>query len=69
VRTIEQQAIGWKDIAIRMGYPPNDGTRVQRAVGLKPQSNDCKRTTRHITYPLAVKIVRACNAYPVDYGV
>lgn len=76
-KTIREQDITWSTLAQRAGYSharAGDTSALRRAVGVLPESDQRTRQgkrafRRKISYELAVKIVKACDAYPVDYGV
>ncbi len=70
LRTIARNGTDWSEISRRAGYGQGDCSRLQRAIGLRVGTGrSTGKQQRYVSYEVAVRIVRACDAYPVDYGV
>lgn len=69
LRTLQHEDLSWAELAERAGYVYNgkpDCSKLQRVIGLRAHHTGVQRG---LTYEVAVRIVRACGAHPVDYGV
>lgn len=52
------------------GWAGIDPEQLRRSLGLKPGiARGRKHVQRGLSYETAVKLVRACDAWPTDYGV
>jgi hypothetical protein len=76
LRGVERGEFTAVDIAQRLGWVSRNGygdsTRVQRALGVMPESNGRSRQPRfreHMRYDMAAKLCRALGMDPVDVGI
>ncbi len=70
-KAVEESGLTFGEIAVRMGMKSNDGSYVQRILGLRPYQNKDKGRTisTHMRYDTAVRLCRALDRAPHEFDI